>query len=131
MCFTQKGRKGKERAASKQHDKKYEQNVNLVTDQENKERSGTCVLCSLTVVKHQRPYQNDRDGLPQTAGHLCLHSDRIWESMCLPLNKKAIYQPARKHSHGNDHAMYTVCDRMRTATQLLYNRDNLGRKLLR
>ena len=46
----------------------------LATDQENAERTGKNVLC--TVAKHQRPYarnQNDRHWSPQTMGHAPLH----------------------------------------------------------
>ena len=55
---------------------KHSRNANLVTDQENTERSGKCVWFSLTVAKHQGPYaqkQHDRHWSPQTTGHAHLH----------------------------------------------------------
>ena len=68
------GRGGKRRKGYRQSNTCFQfgksthsQNANQVTDQENAERSGKCVLCSLTVAKHQGPCQNDRDWLP------CLH----------------------------------------------------------
>ena len=67
----------------------HSHNANSVTDQDNAQRTGECVLCSRcsrTVAKHQGPYarnQNDRHWSPQTTGHAHLHNiDRICESMC-------------------------------------------------
>ena len=47
-----------------------------MTDQENIERPGQCVLCSLTVAKHAGPYDhdpNERHRPPRTTGRVCLH----------------------------------------------------------
>ena len=45
-----------------------------MTDQENKEMPGKCILCFLTVAKHQAP-DADNQGKPQRTGHLYLHMD--------------------------------------------------------
>ena len=77
---------------------------NQVTAQENTARPGQCVLCSLTVAKHQEPYtHNPNDGhwSPQTTGRVCLHIliglglalGRVHQHVCT--NARAVYQSTR------------------------------------
>ena len=73
-------------------------NANLVTDQENTERPGMCILCFLTVAKHQGPYahnQNDRHWPLQTTVHVRLHTLMVFAKTCVHQEQR-LYPQTRK-----------------------------------
>ena len=88
---------------------KYSQNADLLTDQENTEIPGKCVLCFLTVAKHQAP-DADHQGSPRTTRHVCLH-------MLVGLAREHAHKQAINRHGKNSHTQqYRYRDSTATST---------------